>query len=173
LWVIVEGDVAQLMRMQWNRGDLIFFGGCFAMALYTPLIRRVHRNEPMEVMTFWILVSGCLWMLPGTVVAFAAMPLTNVDASVWGWIVYMALFATVISFYMTQYATRMIGPTRTISYSYLYPLLVVMLDFMLGHGWPPARVFPGIVLTFGALLLLLRSTAGGQRVRKDETVIRP
>lgn len=163
VWVIFEGNIKLFNQMVWNRGDLIFFGGCLAMGLYTPLIKRVHRNEPMEIMTFWILISGCIWLLPGTFYALSSTKLTAIDSTVWMWITYLALFSTVISFYMTQYATRIIGPTRAISYSYLYPLLVVVLEFLIGHGWPPGRIYPGIGLTFGAMLLLLRSSGGDDR----------
>jgi len=155
IWVIFEGDLQQLRALAWNRGDLIFFGGCLAMALYTPLVKLLHRDEPMEVMTFWVLVTGCLWLLPGTVKVLARVSLTGVPSSTWLWIVYLALFSTVISFYSTQYATRIIGPTRTISYSYLYPLLVMVLNYLLGRGWPPLPVIPGILLTLAAMLLLL------------------
>lgn len=155
IWVIFEGDLQQLRALAWNRGDLIFFGGCLAMALYTPLVKLLHRDEPMEVMTFWVLVTGCLWLLPGTVKVLARVSLTGVPSSTWLWIVYLALFSTVISFYSTQYATRIIGPTRTISYSYLYPLLVMVLNYLLGRGWPPLLVIPGILLTLAAMLLLL------------------
>jgi len=158
VWVIFEGDVQRIMMLAWNRGDLIFFGGCLAMALYTPLVKLLHRNEPMEVMTFWVLATGCLWLLPGTVQILARISLTAIPLSTWLWIAYLALFSTVISFYSTQYATRIIGPTRTISYSYLYPLLVMVLNYLLGRGWPPLKVIPGILLTLAALLLLLPSS---------------
>jgi len=158
VWVIFEGDFARISSLVWNRGDLIFFGGCLGMALYTPLIKRVHRGEPMEVMTFWILVSGCIWLLPGSFLAIRTSGLGPVSASVWLWIVYLALFSTVVTFYITQHATRRIGPTIVISYSYLYPMLVVVLEFLLGCGLPPVRIIPGIVLTLAAMLLLLRSS---------------
>lgn len=163
VWVIFKGDPDMFTHMVWNRGDLIFFGGCLAMALYTPLIKRVHRDEPMEVMTFWVLISGCIWMLPGTIQTLSSISLSAIDLSVWLWIAYLALFSTVISFYMTQYATRIIGPTRTISYSYLYPMLVVVLEFLIGRGWPQVQIFPGIALTLAAMLLLLRSSLGHDR----------
>jgi drug/metabolite transporter (DMT)-like permease len=167
VWVIFEGDLGLISRMQWNRGDLIFSGGCLAMACYTPLIRRVHHGEPMEVMTFWVLVSGCLWMLPGIAHILPSVPVSAIDPSVWLWIVYLALFSTVVSFYMTQSATRVIGPTRTISYSYLYPMLVVVLEFLIGRGWPPLQIFPGIVLTFAAMLLVVRSSKDRQGAAVD------
>ncbi|MGI9538005.1 MAG: DMT family transporter [Desulfocapsaceae bacterium] len=158
VWVIFEGDLQQLKSLAWNRGDLIFFGGCLAMALYTPLVKLLHRDEPMEVMTFWVLVTGCLWMLPGTVKVMTRVSLAATPSSTWLWIIYLALFSTVISFYSTQYATRTIGPTRTISYSYLYPLLVMLLNYLLGRGWPPLPVLPGVLLTLVAMLLLLPSS---------------
>lgn len=158
IWVIFRGDLMLLAALAWNRGDLIFFGGCLAMALYTPLVRLVHRGEPLEIMTFWVLVSGCLWMLPVTLYRLNSIALLDTAAATWLWIVYLALFSTVVSFYITQYGTRHIGPTRTIAYSYLYPLLVMVLNFLLGHGWPPLLVMPGIALTLAAMLLLVKSS---------------
>ncbi len=155
LWVIFRGDLEEFRGMSLNKGDLIFFGGCLAMGLYTPLIRVMHRNEPMEVMTFWILVTGCVWLLPGALLGLGNTNWTVVPLSTWLWILYLALFSTVITFYLTQYGTRVIGPTRTISYSYLYPLLVMILDFLLGKGWPELQVLPGVFLTLSAMLILL------------------
>lgn len=155
LWVIFRGDLHLLLSLAWNRGDLIFFGGCLAMALYTPLVKLLHRGEPMEVMTFWILVTGCLWLLPVSVQILGKVSLSAIPSSTWLWIFYLALFSTVITFYCTQYGTKMIGPTRTISFSYLYPLLVMLLNYLLGRGWPPLQVLPGIVLTLTAMVLLL------------------
>ena len=63
IWVIFQGDIEQFLNMQWNRGDIIFLAGCFAVGLYTPLVRLLHRGEPMVIMTFWILVTGSCWLL--------------------------------------------------------------------------------------------------------------
>ena len=63
LWVIFEGDIQHLLALDLNRGDLLFFGGCLLMALYMPLVKLLHRGEPMAVMTLWILITGCFWLL--------------------------------------------------------------------------------------------------------------
>ncbi|SHH74966.1 DMT family transporter [Desulfofustis glycolicus] len=154
VWVIFRGDLHVLLTLSWNRGDAVFFAGCLAMGLYTPLIRRLHRGEPMEVMTFWVLVSGCLWLLPIGAVALSRVDWLSVPPSTWGWIVYLACFTTVITFYLTQYAVAHIGPTRTMSYSYLYPGLVLIIDLLLGRGWPAPRVLPGIIVILGAMVVL-------------------
>ncbi len=154
LWVIFRGDLELLMRLSWNRGDAIFFAGCLAMGLYTPLIRRLQRGEPLEVMTYWILVSGCLWLLPIGGLTLATVSWTSVSPTTWGWIMYLACFTTVATFYLTQYGVAHLGPSRTMAYSYLYPALVLLLDLLLGRGWPALRVLPGIAIILGAMVIL-------------------
>ncbi|MGK0289507.1 MAG: drug/metabolite transporter (DMT)-like permease, partial [bacterium] len=47
--VIVQGNFSQIFQMQWNRGDLIFLVGCLFMGIYTPLVKFLHRKEPIIV----------------------------------------------------------------------------------------------------------------------------
>lgn len=156
IWVIFRGDLSLFLSLQWNRGDLIFFAGCLAMGLYTPLVKRVHRGEKMEVMTFWILVTGSLWLLPVGGLALVRIDLTAVSAGIWGWIAYLAFFTTVISFYLTQYAIQFIGPTRVMAYSYLYPGLVLLIEIIIGRGLPELKVLPGIAIILIAMFFLQR-----------------
>ena len=164
IWVIFRGDVHLLLSLSWNRGDLIFLAGCLAMGLYTPLVKLLHRGEPMEVMTFWILVTGSLWLLPIGGTALVRVAWDQVPVSTWVFIVYLACFTTVITFYLTQYSIPIIGPTRVMAYSYLYPALVLILDVLLGRGWPALRVLPGIMLILGAMFVL-QVAAAPQRAK--------
>ncbi len=156
LWVIFRGDPWQLSAMQWNRGDLIFLGGCFAMGLYTPLIKRLHRGESMAVMTFWVLVSGSFWLLILAVPRLSAVAWSAVPLFVWLGVAYLAIFTTIITFFLTQYAVPFLGPTKVMAYSYLYPGFVLILDLLLGHGLPPLRVIPGVVVVLAAMFILQR-----------------
>lgn len=154
VWVIFRGDFSQLFAMQWNKGDVIFLGGCFAMGLYTPLVKLLYRGESMAIMTFWVLVTGSLWLLlfAGSelpTVAWSAVPLF-----VWGGIAYLAVFTTIVTFFLTQYAVPFLGSTRVMAYSYLYPGLVLVIDLVLGHGLPPARVIPGVLVVLAAMVVL-------------------
>lgn len=154
VWVIFRGDPGLLLAMAWNRGDAIFFGGCLAMGLYTPLVRRLHRGESMVVLTFWILVTGSLWLLLLTAGRLPHVPWAEVPPMVWAGIGYLAFFTTVVSFFLTQYAIPFIGPTRVMAYSYCYPAMVVVLDLLLGHGLPDLMVLPGVVIVIAAMLVL-------------------
>jgi drug/metabolite transporter (DMT)-like permease len=154
VWVIFRGDLSQFFAMEWNKGDLIFLGGCFAMGLYTPLVKILHRGEPMAIMTFWVLVTGSLWLL-----LFAGAQMTTVDwvavpAFAWLGVAYLAVFTTIITFFLTQFAVPYLGPTRVTSYSYLYPGFVLVIDLLLGHGLPPLRVIPGVLVVLTAMVVL-------------------
>ncbi len=157
IWVIFRGDITDLLALQLNRGDGIFLAGCFAMGLYAPLFRLLHRGEPMVVMTFWILVTGSGWLLLLAAPQFAAINWAEITATVWLGVAYLALFTTVITFFLTQYAISYIGPVRVMAYSYLFPALVLLLDIAMGNDWPSSRVIPGILVVLVAMFVIQRS----------------
>lgn len=162
LWVIFRGDVALLLALAFNRGDLLFLAGCLAMAFYTPLVKLFYRGEPMAVMTFWVLVTGCGWLLLLSAPRLAAIPWAEVAPMVWAGIAYLAVFSTIITFFLTHFSTPILGSTRVMAYSYLYPALVLVLDWLLGRDLPPAMTLPGVVIVLLATFVLQRGAAEPQ-----------
>ncbi len=154
IWVIFRGDFSAFMAMEWNKGDLIFLAGGFAMGLYTPLVRLLHRDEPMAVMTFWVLISGSCWLLLFSGHKLFAVDWGHIPAHVWAGVCYLAIFTTVVTFFLTQHAIPFIGPTRVMAYSYLYPGLVLFIEFALGHGLPSLSVMPGVVIVLSAMFII-------------------
>jgi len=157
LWVVFGGDVVRLLTMQWNYGDLIFLGGCFFMGLYAPLVKILHRGESMAVMTFWVLVTGAIWLLLYVGRDLLSVPWGEVEPLVWAGISYLAIFTTIITFFLTQYSVLFLGPTKVTAYSYLYPGLVIALNFLLGNGLPPGTVIPGVLVIVVAMFVLMNA----------------
>jgi drug/metabolite transporter (DMT)-like permease len=159
LWVIFEGDMHRLLRMQLNSGDLLFFGGCLLMALYMPLVKLLHRGEPMAVMTLWVLVTGSVWLLLFAVAKLPGVPWATIPAKVWLGIAYLALFTTIVTFFISQWATLHLGPTRVMAYSYLYPPLIVLIEWLLHRSLPPLASLVGIVIILPAMFIVQRGKA--------------
>ena len=157
LWVVFGGDVVRLLTMQWNYGDLIFLGGCFFMGLYAPLVKILHRGESMAVMTFWVLVTGTIWLFLYVGRDLLHVPWGDVDPLVWAGISYLAVFTTIITFFLTQYSVLFLGPTKVTAYSYLYPGLVLALNFLLGNGLPPGKIIPGVLVIVVAMFVLMNA----------------
>lgn len=163
IWVIFRGDLDLFLAMQWNRGDLVFLGGCFFMGLYTPLVKLLHRGESMLVMTFWVLVTGSCWLLIFGGGRLLAVDWPAIAFRTWAGICYLAVFTTVITFFLTQFCVPYIGPTRAMAYSYLYPGMVLVLDLLFGHGLPPVAVLPGVAVVLLAMVVLQYSARDRDR----------
>jgi len=158
LWVIFRGDVSRFLALEVNYGDLLFLAGCFMMAAYTPLVKYMHKQESMVVMTFWVLVTGAGWLL---LLAFSGLETVGwqgVEAKVWIGIIYLAVFSTIITFYLTHISTLYLGPTRVMAYSYFYPAFVLVINWGLGNGLPPAAILPGVAVVTLATIVLQRES---------------
>ncbi|MDD2464091.1 MAG: DMT family transporter [Desulfobulbus sp.] len=159
LWVIFAGDMKRLFSLQLNHGDLIFFGGCLMMALYMPLVKLFHRGEPMAVMTLWILVTGTLWLLGFSLPRFSGIFWSAIPLMTWIGIAYLAFFTTLITFFISQWATLHLGPTRVMAYSYLYPPLLVVLEWGLHRNFPPPSTLTGILIILPAMVIVQQGAA--------------
>ncbi len=157
LWVLCDGQLSILFTMHWGYGDKIFALACLAMSLYTPLIKLFFKaDDTMEVITWWILVSGMVWMALAAGHQLLHTDLVSIDVGVWLGILYLAIFTTIVSFYLVQVCVPVLGPTRVMAYSYTYPALVLLYDLLLGHGMPQPAALPGVGIVCLAMLLLMR-----------------
>lgn len=154
IWVLFHGSLKRLLAFDLNSGDLIFFCGCLLMAFYTPLVKLLHRNEPMAVMTFWILVTGSGWLLLFSGYRLNTIPWSDINLQIWAGIIYLAVFCTIITFFLSQLATLYLGPTRVMTYSYLYPPFILILDWIFSHQLPPLQTLPGIALIVVAMFIV-------------------
>ncbi len=156
VWVVFRGGLESLVELDLAPGDGLFLAGTASLGLYTVLVKRLHRGEPMAVMTFWTLVTGTGWLLVLGWDELLLVRASELDLRVLGAISYLAVFTTLTTFLLAQRATMVIGPTRTMAYTYLNPALVVLLTWVLGGtaiGW---MSLPGIALTLVSMVELQR-----------------
>jgi drug/metabolite transporter (DMT)-like permease len=156
VWVIFRGDLASAMRLQIGRGEWIYFWGCAAHALYAPMIRRLNRGEPAVVFTFGMMVAGLLLLCLYGWRAVMATDWANLPAIVWICLIYVSVAASALSFVLVQFATLRLPAAKVMAYTYLVPSWVLLWEIALGRPVPPAVVLVGVVLTIGALGLLLK-----------------
>ena len=157
LWVIFNGDIAALLAFDIGRGEAIFFVGCIAHALYTPLVRKLHRGEPIVVFTLGMIVAGFIFL-----VVLGAPDLAQTDWGAlpwyfWGGLFYLAICASAITFFLVQYATMHLPSAKVMAYTYLTPSWVIMWEVVLTGTVPPALMLLGVVATVVALIMLLRN----------------
>lgn len=156
LWVIFRADFAAFLRFHIGDGEIIYFWGCVAHAIYAPMVRKLNRGEPAVVFTFGMMVAGFILLLlwgwrDVLATDWAAMP-----GIVWVCLIYVSVAASSMTFVLLQYATLRLPSAKVMAYTYLVPSWVILWEIALGRSAPPALVLGGVGLTALALLLLLR-----------------
>ncbi|PJI85242.1 EamA-like transporter family protein [Yoonia maricola] len=156
IWVIFRADFAAILRFEVGQGEAIYFWGCMAHAVYTPLVRKLNRGETAVVFSFGVLLAGSVIL---TAWGWRDLWITDwvaLPGIVWITILYTAVFASAATFVLLQFATLRLPSSKVMAYTYLVPSWVIVWDLVLGGAPPPALVCVGVLLTITALVLLLR-----------------
>ncbi|MFT4728013.1 MAG: drug/metabolite transporter (DMT)-like permease [Granulosicoccus sp.] len=169
LWLAMAENGGQLSDLQFGIAEAAFFVGCIASALY-PVLSKLGLNRGWlspraEVRTFWSLLTGSV--IVGLLGLSLEMPqqlvsMTLVDASV---LIYLGVFSSGMTFWLTQRATAVLSPAAVTAYSYLVPFASMLL-LLIGQpqrmGW---HWLPGSVLVVLAIALLLMRRPVGQAAK--------
>jgi len=161
VWVVFRGDLSALLALQFGRGDAIFLAGTVAMGVYGALVKLLHRGEPIARMTLWTLVTGAVWLLLLSLPRLGEVDWAAVPTSVYAGIVYLAVFTTIVTFFALQWSTSVIGPTKVMSYTFLNPVLVLLIGLLSGAALPPLATYPGFLLVLAATTVVQMSRTSG------------
>ncbi len=156
VWVIFRADLEALMGFRVGRGEAIYFFGCVAHAVYTPMVKLLNRGEPVIVFTFGTMVGGALVLFGFGWDEVLATDWAALPAVVWITLFYIAIFASAVTIMLLQFAALRLPASKVMAYTYLTPTWVICWEFFLGNGVPTVFVLGGVALTVAALLLLLK-----------------
>jgi drug/metabolite transporter (DMT)-like permease len=161
IWMIFRGDLAALISLELGRGDGIFLAATIAIGFYGTLVKYFYRGQPMAQMTFWTVATGAVWLLVLSAPRLSDVEWAAVPVAVYGGIAYLAVFTTLITFFIFQWSTMVIGPTKVMSYTYLNPALVLVIGLAFGQENPPFATYPGLLLIVAATFILQWSNPRG------------
>lgn len=156
IWVIFRGDIDAILAFNIGKGETVFFFGCVAHAIYTPLVRKLNRGEPILVFTFGTLLAGLFILSIYGAKDILSTDWASLPAIVWITILYVAIFASATTFFLLQYAALRLPSAKVMAYTYLVPAWVIVWEAAMGNGLVGLTVLAGVGLTVIALLMLLK-----------------
>jgi len=156
MWVIFRADWTALMAFQIGPGEMIYFWGCVAHAIYTPLVRKLNRGEAPVVFSFGMMLAGFFILLAYGWPDLVATDWAALPGIVWITLAYISIAASSITFVLLQYAVLRLPSAKVMAYTYLTPSWVILWEIVLGNGAPNVLVPGGIAMTIVALWLLLK-----------------
>ncbi|MGE4497416.1 MAG: DMT family transporter [Deferribacterales bacterium] len=157
VWVIIDGSLSRLAELDFNKGDVIFLIGCLCIGLYSPLSKKLHKGEPMPVLTLWTMITGTVWLLLIANVKILEINIRLLDTAFFAGVAYITVFATIATFFIVQYSSKQLPVSKVMSYIYLTPVFVIIIQTAIGKGLPHAAVIPGVAASVAATFYFLRS----------------
>jgi len=151
--IMAKGEVATLLQVSFNRGDLLVLAAAVVWALYSSNLKRYPQGlHPLAYLTA-INIVGLLGILPLYLLELSNGITFTLNLASVVTILYVAIFASVLAFIFWNRAIRTIGANKAGPFVHLMPvfstiLAVLFLDETL--AWYHAQ---GIALIFGGILM--------------------
>jgi drug/metabolite transporter (DMT)-like permease len=156
LIVVFKGNINLLLNFSLNHGDIIFLFAIVSMALYSIFTKYFHRkDDELLVLVFATLLGGCFWMF--LVLQLFDIPLQweKIQSDLIYYMLYLIIAATLMTVYLYQQASIIIGPKKVMAYVYLNPIAIAVLLFILENQVISQKVAFGIIVSTVVTILLL------------------
>lgn len=154
--VVFKGNINLLLNFSLNHGDIIFLFAIVSMALYSIFTKYFHRkDDELLVLVFTTLLGGCFWMF--LVLQLFDIPLQweKIQSDLIYYMLYLIIAATLMTVYLYQQASIIIGPKKVMAYVYLNPIAIAVLLFILENQVISQKVVFGIIVSTVVTILLL------------------
>jgi len=138
-------------------GDLLSLGAVGCWAIYTIGLRSVPAEVTPLRVTSITTVAG----LPGLLLAGApelfSMNWSRVGASGWAALAYATVFSLLVAYVLWNRSVAVVGPSRTVVYMCLTPVVAVAGAAVLLHEHPHPLQGAGAVLILSGIILARRA----------------
>jgi drug/metabolite transporter (DMT)-like permease len=157
LVIMLHGDLAAILRFQFNRGDAIILAAMPVWGAYSVLLKRRPRDLAGIELLFVLALFGVAWLTPFFIaenifVRSGTLTLVTVGAGI-----YVSLFASVLGYICWNKGVAAVGANRAGFTIHLLPafgtlLAIVFLDeaFHLFHLFGFATILAGVWLATSA-----------------------
>lgn len=150
--IILQGDLARIRTLTFNRGDLLVLLAAVAWALYSVALRRYPQGLNSFVFLFSITICGLVFMIPFYAVEIASGKLMTANLPTILSIAYVGIFASVVAFMMWNSGLRKVGPHLGGQFVHLMPAFSTILAVIFLGERLRAFHLAGIALIFVGIL---------------------
>lgn len=154
--VVFKADINLFLNLSLNKGDIIFLFSIVSMALYSISTKKFYKeDDKLIVLVFMTLVGGSIWMNIALVLLDIPLQWNKIEDELILYMLYLTIGATLLTVYLYQYATVILGPKKTMAYIYLNPVAIALLLFVFENQVITFGVFIGIIISSLATIFLL------------------
>lgn len=151
IWIIVRGDLDNVLHLRINWGDLMVFLAAVIWALYSANLKRYPQEIHPYAYLAGIIMVGLVCILPFYCYEIATGVHIQLSWPTVLTVVYVALFASVLAFIFWNSAVRSVGANRAGPFIHLMPVFSTLLAVFFLDEEIFAFHLVGIVLVFSGI----------------------
>ena len=131
MWIVSKGSLTQFSQMELNMGDLLMLMGNLIWAFYSILLRKTSGHVPGLSGFTLSIASGILFLLPGSLWEMQTQVVRIGTGEIIGALLYLGIFASVISFFCWTLAVQRMGPTKASPFLNLVPFFATIFAMII------------------------------------------
>jgi drug/metabolite transporter (DMT)-like permease len=158
LTILLRGDLAALVNIRFNRGDVMFAGAVLSFGLYSALITRRPKIHQLSLISFTI-GCGAVLLLPFSIWEFSAGVRLKPDALTLATVAYVVIFPSTLAYLFFNRGIALIGPNRAAPFLHLVPVFGSAMAIMPLGEQPRLFHLTGYVLVLTGVVIASRQAS--------------
>ncbi|MDP1585380.1 MAG: DMT family transporter [Bradyrhizobium sp.] len=161
LTILLRGDLAALVNIRFNRGDVMFAGAVLSFGLYSALITRRPKIHQLSLISFTI-GCGALLLLPFSAWEFAAGVRLKPDMLTAATLAYVMIFPSTLAYLFFNRGIALIGPNRASPFLHLVPVFGSAMAILLLGEQPQLFHLTGYLLVLAGVVIASRQASAAK-----------
>lgn len=158
LTILLRGDLATLVNIHFNRGDVMFAGAVLSFGLYSALITRRPKIHQLTLISFTI-GCGALLLLPFSIWEFSVGLTLKPDALTAATLIYVVIFPSTLAYLFFNRGIALIGPNRAAPFFHLVPVFGSAMAILLLGEQPRLFHLVGYLLVLAGVVIASRQAS--------------
>lgn len=155
LVIVLRGDLAALAAIQVNAGDISFAAALFVFGLYSALMPKRPRINPLSLIAFTT-GMGAVMLVPLVGWEISTGDHLKIDTLTISTVVFVVLFPSTLAYIFFNRGIELIGPNRAAPFFHLVPVFGSVMAIMLLGEKPELFHLVGYVLVLAGIFTASR-----------------
>ncbi|NQX65134.1 DMT family transporter [Paenibacillus alba] len=153
-WIISRGSLSALLHLSFNKGDLLMIGAVICWALYSVGMKKMAGRFPSSPFLLIQVAAALVLLIPLSMVEWGIKsPQIEWNLSLTAGLIYIGLFASIVSFLSWNRAIELVGPQRCAGFLNLIPLFsAIFATFFTGESLQVYHLLGAVWIVVGVYL---------------------
>jgi drug/metabolite transporter (DMT)-like permease len=160
-------------KFEWSsekfQGNVALSIAALTWGAYSVLVRRVSRDYPTLVISFYALIGGLLLALPASALELSVQPVGEITVGVILGILYLGVISTALAMVLWNAAFALVEASLASLFFFAQPLVGVLLSAVILNQKLDANVLIGGILIIGGVILSMQRSATAERAPVSQT----